>query len=68
MGSLIFSYIRRHGSFLGVQNIEFNYLFFFFLGGGGFRKMNIFWSMKILLIFLGFIIKLDYIQGSFLCI
>ena len=45
----IFSYIRRLGSFFGVQNIEFQYFwvffseFFFFFGGGG--------CMKILLIF-----------------
>ena len=35
--------------------LEFNILkfnnFFFFLGGGGFRKMNIFGGMKILCIF-----------------
>ena len=30
--------------------------------------MNIFWGMKILLIFFGVITKLDYILGSFLCI
>ena len=42
--TLIFSYIRRLGPFLGVQNFEFQYFlyiyiyiyfFFFFLGGGG---------------------------------
>ena len=30
--------------------------------------MNIFWGMKMLLIFFGVITKLDYIYGSFLCI
>ena len=39
MSTLIFSYIRRLGSFFWFQNIEFHY--FFFGGGGGFRKMNI---------------------------
>ena len=37
-GTQIFSYIRRLGSFLGVQNFEFH--FFFFFWGGEFRKMN----------------------------
>ena len=43
-GTLIFSYIRRLGSFFGVQNFEFQYFFYFFFwgGGGGVRKMNIF--------------------------
>ena len=44
--TLIFSYIRRLGSFFGVQNLNFNIL-------GVFRKKNIFWGMKILWIFLG---------------
>ena len=30
--------------------------------------MNIFWGMKILWIFWGFITKLDYIYGLFICI
>ena len=30
--------------------------------------MNTFWGMEILWIFLGVITKLDYIEGSFLCI
>ena len=30
--------------------------------------MNIFWGMKILWIFFWVITKLDYIQGSFLCL
>ena len=34
--SLIFSNIRRLGSFFWVQNFEFQY--FFFLGGGGSEK------------------------------
>ena len=45
-GTLIFSYIRRLGPFLGVQNVEFQYF------GGVFRKINIFLDMKILWIFL----------------
>ena len=54
-------------SFLGVQNLEFQYLFIFYLfffwgGGGGFRKINIFGGMKILWIFFFWVItKLDYI-------
>ena len=32
-GTLICSYIRRLGTFFGVQNFEFQYIFFF--GGGG---------------------------------
>ena len=43
-GTLIFSYIRRLGPFLGVQNFEFQYIFL---------------SMKILWIFWGVITKLD---------
>ena len=37
-GTLIVSYIRRLGPFLGFKILNFN-----ILGGGGFRKMNIFW-------------------------
>ena len=69
MGTLIFSYIRRLRPFFfflggGVQNFEFH----LFWGGGGVRKMKIFWDIKILWIFFGVITNLDYIQGSFLCI
>ena len=53
--TLIFSYIRRLGSFLGVQNFEF--LFFW----GVFRKMNIFGVTRFRCLFLGIITKLDYI-------
>ena len=56
-----------HRPFLGVQNLEFHF-FFFGGGGGGFRKMNFFLGMKILWIFLWVITKLDWFQGSFLCI
>ena len=35
-GTLIFSYIRRLGSFLGVQNFEFQYFL-------GFQKNKYFW-------------------------
>ena len=44
--NLIFSYIHRLGSFLGVQNFEFHHL------GRGIRKMNIFGGLRILWIFL----------------
>ena len=49
----IFIYIRRPGPILGVQNLEFQYLFifFFFGGGGGFRNIIIFRGMKILWIY-----------------
>ena len=46
--TLIFSYIRRLQLFFGVQNFEFHYPIF--LGGGGYRNLNIFGGMKILLI------------------
>ena len=36
-GTLKFSYIRRLGSFFGVQNFEFQFFW------GVFRKINIFW-------------------------
>ena len=49
------------GHFWG-QNFEFQYFF------GVFRKINIFWGMKILWIFFGVITKLDSILASFLCI
>ena len=49
----IFPYIRRLGTFLGVQNFEFQYFGFFF------RKMNIFGGLKILWKFLRVITKLD---------
>ena len=45
-GTLIFSYILRLGSFLGFKILNLNILL-------GFRKINIFWGMKILSIFLG---------------
>ena len=47
--TLIFSYIRRLGSFFGVQNLNFNIFFLVF------RKINTLyiWGMKILWIFLG---------------
>ena len=38
-GTLIFTYIRRLGSFFGVQNFEFQY---FFWGGGGVQKNKYF--------------------------
>ena len=44
-GTLIFSYIGRLGQFFWVPNFEFQYFFLVF------RKMNIFWGMKILWIF-----------------
>ena len=54
-GTLIFSYIRGLGSFFWVQNCEFQYFW------GFSEKINIFWGMTILWIFLGVIAKLDYI-------
>ena len=52
-GTLIFSYIRRLGSFLG-GSID-NY--------GVFRKNNILGGLNILWIFFGVIAKLGYIEG-----
>ena len=45
-GTLIFSCIRRACSFFGVQILNFNTFWVF-------RKINIFWGMKTLWIFLG---------------
>ena len=42
--------MRRLRLFFGFQNFKFQYLFFFW-GGGGVRKLNIFGGMKILWIF-----------------
>ena len=53
-GTLVFSYIRRLGSFFGFKIL--NFIIF-----GVFRKMSIFGGMKILWIFVGVIAKLDYI-------
>ena len=52
MGTLIFSYIRRLGSFLGLKILNF----------------YTFWAFQFVDIFFWVITKLDYIQGSFLCI
>ena len=38
-GTLIFSYMRRLGSFFGVQNFRFNIF-------GGFRKNEYFWGYE----------------------
>ena len=53
-GTMIFSYIRRLGSFFWFKIL--NFIIFW-----GFQKMNIFWGIKILWIFFGVITKLDYI-------
>ena len=47
LGSLIFSYIGRLGSFLGFKILNFNIFFLVF------RRINIFGDMKTLWIFLG---------------
>ena len=61
-GTLIFSYIRRLGTFLGVQNFEFQYFL-------GFHKKIIFlWVCRFCGYFWGVIKKLDYILVSFICI
>ena len=41
------------GNIFGAQNLEFQYFFIFFLGGGGFRKLIFLGGMKISWIFLG---------------
>ena len=58
-GTLIFLHTRRLGLFFLGQNSEFQYFL------GVFRKINIFWGMKILWIFLGVITKLSYFEGHF---
>ena len=45
-GTLIFSYIRRRGSFFGFKILKFSFL-------GSFQKNEYFLGMKILWIFLG---------------
>ena len=40
---MIFIYIRRLGPFLGVQNLEFQYFFFW---GGGVKKYHYFWGYE----------------------
>ena len=45
-GTLIFSYIRRLWSFLGLKILHFNIFF-------GFQIVNTFWGMEILWIFFG---------------
>ena len=62
MITLIFSYIRRLGSFYLGSKFWISIFF------GVFRKINIFWGMKIMWIFFGVVTKLDYIWGSYLCI
>ena len=59
----IFSCIRRLGPSFWVQHFELHYF-------GGFQKNEYSFGMKILWIayVLGPITKLDYIEGSFLCI
>ena len=57
-GTLISSYIRRLGSFLEVQNFEFQYF-------GNFQKNEYFWSMKICGYLFGIITKLYYIFFSY---
>ena len=54
-GTLKFLYIRRLGLFFGVQNFEFQYFW------GVFKKINIFWGMKILWMFFWGTTKLAYI-------
>ena len=60
-GTLIFSYIRRLGPFLGVQNFEFKNLF------GFSAKMNIFLVLKFCGYFWG-VTKISLYLGAFLCI
>ena len=57
-GTLVFSYIRRLKQFLGFKIFGFNIF-------GSFRKMNIFWGMIKLWIFLGIITKLECFGGRF---
>ena len=50
-GTLKLSYVRRLGPFWGVQNFEFQNIYFFGGGGGGVRKMKIFSGVKISWVF-----------------
>ena len=54
----MFSYICRHGSFLGVQNFEFQYFL-------GFQKNEYFWGMKTLWMFLGSSPNRSIFRGHF---
>ena len=54
--TLIFSYIRRLGPFLGFKISNFDIL-------GVFRKMNIFWDMEIFVNILGVITKTGLVLG-----
>ena len=59
-GTLIFSCIRRLGSFFWFKILNFNIFW-------GFQEKIIFWGgMRILWIVFGVITKLNYILGSFL--
>ena len=71
VGGEVLQYFHTHvtsGHFFGFNILNFIFFFFFFFGGGGGPENEYFGFMKILWIFFGVIIKLDYIQGSFLCI
>ena len=61
-GTLVFSYIRRLGSFFGVQKFEFQYFIFFWGGGGsefffgGYENLKIyFWGHRKIGLYLGVI-------------
>ena len=53
-GTVIFTYIRRLGSFLGVQNFEFRNFW-------GFQKNEYFLGYEVFVDIFGVITKLDYI-------
>ena len=61
-GTLIFHTYVGSGHFFGVKNFESQNFF------GFSEKLIYFWGMKILWIFFFGHLKLDYIEGSFLCI
>ena len=58
---MTFSNIRGLGPFFWFKVLNFSIF-------GGFQKNYYYWGMKNLWIFLGVIIQLDYIKGSFICI
>ena len=61
-GTLILSYIRKLGSFLGFEIFEFQY-FFFWGGGGGVQKNEYFWGYEDFVDFLGVITKFGLYLG-----
>ena len=62
--TLMFSYIRRLGSFFECSKFDFEHFFFFFGGGGG-QKNKYFGGTRILWIFFGVITNWTIFRGHF---